>query len=129
MPEKALPPAFDAFEQRAERAAPPTSTYRLQFHANFTFRDAAALAAHLADLGVSHVYASPIFKAGSAQSHGYDIADFNQLNPHLGGRDEYEKLVQQLRRSGLGIIVDWVPNHMGIDSAENDWWMEALEFG
>src|SRR6185437_13539721 len=72
---------------------PPTATYRLQFHAGFTFRDAAKLVPYLHDLGISHVYASPYLKARSGSTHGYDVADPSSLNPELGTNEDYEALV------------------------------------
>ena len=107
----------------------PASTYRLQFHREFTFRDAAALVPYLAALGVDACYASPFLKATPGTRHGYDICDHNALNPELGGEADYEAFVQALREQGLGQIVDFVPNHMGIDSSANAWWRDVLENG
>ncbi len=130
MPEPQFPDSPQKLLNRsAEEAAPPSSTYRLQLSARFPFDAVAELADYLGELGVSHVYASPIFETGSVESHGYDIADFNQLNRHLGGRSSFEQLVRRLRECGLGLILDWVPNHMGIQTAENRWWMDVLESG
>ncbi len=112
-------------------AAPaiPRATYRMQFHGKWTFRQAADLADYLAALGVSHLYASPYFQSGKASAHGYDVADFSRLNPAIGSEDDYAHLTGRLRANGLGQILDFVPNHMGIDEPLNSWWMDVLEHG
>lgn len=110
-------------------AHPPRATYRLQFNANFTFFDAAAIAPYLAELGVSHVYASPIQKARPGSMHGYDIVDHAQINPELGGEDGFRALSRTLSRSGLKLLLDIVPNHMGVGGADNAWWLSVLEWG
>jgi len=109
--------------------APPASTYRLQFHAGFTFRDAAALIPYLHELGVSHVYTSPYLRARSGSTHGYDVADPNALNPELGTPEDYELLLAELRRHDMGQLVDVVPNHMGIGDPGNYRWLDVLENG
>jgi (1->4)-alpha-D-glucan 1-alpha-D-glucosylmutase len=106
----------------------PSATYRLQFYKEFTFNQAAALADYLRKLGVSHVYASPYFKASPGSTHGYDVADHNALNPEVGTREEYDAFVGALKGNGLGQIVDFVPNHMGIGPL-NPYWMDVLENG
>lgn len=107
----------------------PTATYRLQFHPGFTFKDARALVPYLHSLGISHIYASPFFKAAPGSLHGYDICDHNQLNPELGTRADYDRFAQALRRHRMGMIVDFVPNHMGIAEPHNTWWLDVLEHG
>ncbi len=107
----------------------PAATYRLQFNKEFTFRQARELAPYLRRLGISHIYASPYFKAGPGSMHGYDIADHNELNPEVGTREEYDAMVEELHRHGMGQIVDFVPNHMGIGTTVNTWWMDVLENG
>lgn len=107
----------------------PRATYRLQFHAGFTFADAAALAAYLADLGISHLYASPITTAKSGSMHGYDVVDPTAINPALGGEDGFRAMAAALRERSIGIIVDIVPNHMGVGGDENAWWRDVLEHG
>ncbi|MCF7789835.1 MAG: malto-oligosyltrehalose synthase [Prosthecobacter sp.] len=107
----------------------PSSTYRLQFNKHFTFRQARDLVPYLRDLGVSHVYASPFFRAGPGSLHGYDIGDHNELNPEIGTRAEYDEFVSALHAHGMGQIVDFVPNHMGIGSPVNTWWTDVLENG
>jgi (1->4)-alpha-D-glucan 1-alpha-D-glucosylmutase len=106
----------------------PHATYRLQFNKDFTFAMAAALADYLSELGVSHVYASPYFKASPGSMHGYDVTDHNALNPDVGSTEDYEAYVAALRRNGLGQILDFVPNHMGIGPL-NPYWMDVLENG
>ena len=92
----------------------PRATYRLQLHAGFGFGDAAAIAPYLAQLGVSHVYLSPIFKARPGSVHGYDVTDHNQLNPELGTENDFSSMIDAFRDHGLGRILDIVPNHVGV---------------
>jgi (1->4)-alpha-D-glucan 1-alpha-D-glucosylmutase len=108
---------------------PPAATYRLQFHAGFTFEDARRLVPYLNDLGVSHIYASPYLQARSGSTHGYDVADPNSLNPELGSQDEYDHMVATLQQHGMGQLVDVVPNHMGIGDPGNYRWLDVLENG
>jgi malto-oligosyltrehalose synthase len=102
---------------------------RLQLHAGFTFADAAHLVPYLAELGISHLYASPILTARAGSMHGYDVVDPTQVNPELGGEDGLRALVATLRSAGLGIIVDIVPNHMAVGGSDNAWWMDVLRHG
>ncbi|APY54824.1 malto-oligosyltrehalose synthase [Salmonella enterica subsp. enterica serovar Newport] len=106
----------------------PTATYRLQFRNGMTFDRAAALVPYLKNLGISHLYASPIFTATKASTHGYDVTDANEIEPSLGGREGFERLVAELKAQGLGLIIDIVPNHMA-SSLENAWWRDVLEYG
>ncbi|MFP5348467.1 MAG: malto-oligosyltrehalose synthase [Gammaproteobacteria bacterium] len=110
------------------RGVIPDATYRLQFHKDFTFRDAERLVPYLARLGISHCYASPYLKARPGSRHGYDIVDHNALNPEIGALDDYEQFVDALRRHNMGQVLDIVPNHMGIGS-DNAWWLDVLENG
>ena len=107
----------------------PRATYRLQLHAGFGFRDAAAIAPYLAQLGVSHVYLSPIFKARPGSVHGYDVTDHNQLNPELGTENDFASMIDAFRDHGLGQILDIVPNHVGVWGADNPLWLDVLEWG
>jgi (1->4)-alpha-D-glucan 1-alpha-D-glucosylmutase len=107
----------------------PRATYRLQLRASFGFSQAAAVAPYLAQLGISHVYLSPIFKARPGSVHGYDITDHSQLNPELGTEADYEAMIDAFRREGLGRILDVVPNHMGVWGADNPLWLDVLEWG
>ncbi|HEX3943313.1 MAG TPA: malto-oligosyltrehalose synthase [Rhizomicrobium sp.] len=106
----------------------PRATYRLQFHKNFPFEAALPLAPYLRQLGISHVYSSPILKARAGSMHGYDVVDHSRINPELGGEKEFRQLAETLRSNGLGIVLDIVPNHMAVDS-ENGWWMDMLQHG
>jgi (1->4)-alpha-D-glucan 1-alpha-D-glucosylmutase len=108
---------------------PPAATYRLQFHAGFTFDDARKLVPYLYDLGISHLYASPYLRARSGSMHGYDVADPSSLNPELGSTEDFEQLVAELRARGMGQLVDVVPNHMGIGDPGNYRWLDVLENG
>jgi malto-oligosyltrehalose synthase len=101
---------------------------RLQFHCGFTFADARSLAPYFASLGISHIYASPIMTARPGSPHGYDVVDPTRVNPELGGEAELLRLVEELRRHDLELIVDIVPNHMAVGSG-NRWWMDVLAQG
>jgi (1->4)-alpha-D-glucan 1-alpha-D-glucosylmutase len=107
----------------------PGATYRLQLTRDFTFDDVSRVVPYLAALGITHLYLSPYFAARPGSQHGYDITDHNALNPELGGSDGFENMVAALADSGLGHIVDFVPNHMGIGRADNVWWLDVLEWG
>jgi (1->4)-alpha-D-glucan 1-alpha-D-glucosylmutase len=107
----------------------PEATYRLQFHAVFTFRDATRIVAYLRDLGITHVYASPYLKARPGSCHGYDITDHQLLNPEIGTEADFAVWTMALRDNGLGQVLDIVPNHMGIIGNENRWWNDVLENG
>jgi (1->4)-alpha-D-glucan 1-alpha-D-glucosylmutase len=107
----------------------PTATYRLQFHAGFTFDDAAAIVGYLDSLGISHAYASSYLAAVPGSQHGYDVADPTRLNPELGTEAAYRTWVDTLRAHGMGHIIDLVPNHMGIARSANPWWQDVLENG
>lgn len=106
----------------------PRATYRVQLHADFGFDDAAVLAPYLADLGFSHLYVSPVMAARPGSTHGYDIVDHNRFNPELGGEAGFDRLVAALREQGLGLVLDIVPNHVGI-GPDNAAWMDVLEWG
>lgn len=107
----------------------PRATYRIQFHAGFTFADAIPLAPYLAKLGISHLYASPIGTARAGSTHGYDVVDPTVINPELGGEDGFCALAAALRAEGLGILLDIVPNHMAVGGSDNRWWLDVLEHG
>jgi (1->4)-alpha-D-glucan 1-alpha-D-glucosylmutase len=107
----------------------PAAVYRLQFHRDFTFQHARALIPYLASLGISDCYASPFVKARAGSRHGYDIVDHNSLNPEIGSRDEFEAFAHELKSYGMNLLLDVVPNHMGISSADNAWWFDVLENG
>jgi (1->4)-alpha-D-glucan 1-alpha-D-glucosylmutase len=107
----------------------PTATYRVQFNARFTFRDAERLTGYLHDLGISHCYASPYLQARPGSSHGYDIINHNTLNAEIGTEADYIAWTDALDHAGMGQILDIVPNHMGIVANDNAWWRDVLENG
>lgn len=107
----------------------PCATYRLQLNHTFTFRRAEAVAPYLAALGVSHVYVSPILTAVPGSMHGYDVVDYVALNLEIGTRSDFDSFVTTLHELGLKLIVDFVPNHMGIENGQNAWWQDVLEHG
>ncbi|MBW9106285.1 malto-oligosyltrehalose synthase [Paraburkholderia phenoliruptrix] len=107
----------------------PRSTLRLQFHRGFTFDDAAKHVDYFAALGISHVYASPITTAEPGSMHGYDTVDYTQVSAECGGEAGLKRLVEKLHAHGMGLIVDMVPNHMGVGGSSNAWWLDILEWG
>jgi (1->4)-alpha-D-glucan 1-alpha-D-glucosylmutase len=107
----------------------PIATYRVQLTANFGFDAAAAIVPYLKALGITHLYASPFMKARKGSTHGYDIVDHARLNPELGGDAGFERLSQALHQHDLGLILDFVPNHVGVHFADNPWWLDVLEWG
>jgi (1->4)-alpha-D-glucan 1-alpha-D-glucosylmutase len=107
----------------------PIATYRLQLTANFDFDAAAAIVPYLKALGITHLYASPFMKAREGSTHGYDIVDHTRINPELGGEQGFERLSQTLKAHDLGLILDFVPNHVGVHFADNPWWLDVLEWG
>ncbi|MEC4717529.1 malto-oligosyltrehalose synthase [Noviherbaspirillum sp. CPCC 100848] len=106
----------------------PRATARLQLHKDFTFDQAAEVVPYYASLGISHIYASPILTARSGSNHGYDIVDPTRINPELGGEEGFRRMVRRVREAGMGLILDIVPNHMGV-GPENPWWQHVLEWG
>lgn len=130
-----LTPQSSAVGQCLERLARgtqrtrPLSTYRFQFHKDFRFEDARVLVPYLQALGISHCYSSPILKSRAGSMHGYDITDHNQINPEIGTEEEFRGFVSELRRAGLGLILDIVPNHMGVGHGSNPWWQDVLQNG
>ena len=106
----------------------PTSTYRLQLHANFTFDDAANVVAYLKSLGVSHVYCSPYLQAAPGSMHGYDVVDHQRVNEELGGEEGHQRFCDRLAELGLGQVLDIVPNHMATGPRNQNWW-DVLENG
>ncbi|PCC72650.1 maltooligosyl trehalose synthase [Nannocystis exedens] len=107
----------------------PVSTYRLQLHAGFGFRAAAAITDYLDALGVDAVYTSPYLHAERGSTHGYNVVDHAALGPELGDEADYDAWTDGLRARGLGHVLDFVPNHMGIGSGENRRWNDVLESG
>jgi (1->4)-alpha-D-glucan 1-alpha-D-glucosylmutase len=107
----------------------PVATYRVQLTADFDFDAAAAIVPYLKALGITHLYASPFLKARKGSTHGYDIVDHTKFNPELGGEAGFERLSETLQRHDLGLILDFVPNHVGVHFADNPWWLDVLEWG
>jgi (1->4)-alpha-D-glucan 1-alpha-D-glucosylmutase len=107
----------------------PRATYRLQFNKDFGFDDARRIASYLARLGVSHVYASPWLKSRPGSMHGYDIVDHHSLDPELGDEARFRAMVAEFKEQGLGQILDFVPNHMGVGGSDNPIWLDVLEWG
>jgi (1->4)-alpha-D-glucan 1-alpha-D-glucosylmutase len=107
----------------------PISTYRLQLNRSLRFREARELVSYLHELGISTCYSSPILKARPGSAHGYDITDHNALNPEIGTQEELDELAAELKRHGMGLLLDVVPNHMGVDYGTNPWWQDVLQNG
>src|SRR5438552_19064184 len=107
----------------------PTATYRLQLNRNFTLTQASEIIPYLERLGISDIYSSPFFRSRPGSDHGYDVTNHNELNSAIGARQEFDVMVATLKKFGLGQIVDFVPNHMGIIDPQNEWWMDVLENG
>lgn len=106
----------------------PIATYRLQFNLEFGFKHARGILSYLYELGITDIYASPVFKAKKGSLHGYDVVDLNQLNPDLGTMDDFEELLKDVKSRGMGWVQDIVPNHMAFDG-ENQMLMDVLENG
>ncbi len=107
----------------------PGASYRLQLHAGFDFGDACRVVPYLAELGITHVYLSPVFAAAPGSMHGYDVLDHNKINPELGGMAGLYELGETLVAHQMGLIVDIVPNHVGIAGGANPWWASVLRYG
>jgi (1->4)-alpha-D-glucan 1-alpha-D-glucosylmutase len=105
-----------------------SATYRLQFNKDFTFRAATNLLEYFSELGITHIYASPILAARRGSMHGYDVIDPTRLNPELGTEADFYAMQEKLHSLGMGMVLDIVPNHMSA-SSENVWWMDVLENG
>ncbi|GAA2742629.1 malto-oligosyltrehalose synthase [Terrabacter aerolatus] len=90
----------------------PVSTHRLQLEPDFTLDDAAAQVDHLATLGITHLYLSPVLQATVGSKHGYDVTDHTTVSEGLGGHAGFARLVEAAHGAGLGVVVDVVPNHM-----------------
>lgn len=107
----------------------PASTYRLQLSRQFTFSDARAVVPYLAELGITDAYTSPLLQSRLGSTHGYDICDHSRLDPALGSRQDFEAYIEALRGAAMGLLVDIVPNHMGLDVNANHWWRDVLQHG
>jgi (1->4)-alpha-D-glucan 1-alpha-D-glucosylmutase len=129
-PEAGLLAEAEAFKEylRQQRRI-PGATYRLQLHPGFTFRGAAALVPYLARLGVTDCYCSPFFQARPGSNHGYDICDYSRLNAELGSEADFQAFADALAAHQMGLVLDFVPNHMAVDALRNPWWRSVLESG
>jgi len=107
----------------------PRATYRLQLHAGFTFADAQAAIPYFVELGVSHLYLSPVLHAAEGSTHGYDVVDPEHISEPLGGEEAFTRLATAAHAAGIGILLDIVPNHMSIAGRSNRWWSDVLENG
>ncbi|MGH9310918.1 MAG: alpha-amylase family glycosyl hydrolase, partial [Vicinamibacterales bacterium] len=107
----------------------PVSSYRLQVHGAFPLTAARDVTGYLARLGIGAVYTSPYFSASPGSTHGYDVSNHNEINPELGGAVAHGAFIAAVKASGLGHVVDFVPNHMGIGTGDNAWWNDVLENG
>ena len=114
--------------QRTITVKIPLSTYRVQFNRDFRFVDAIHIVDYLHDLGITDLYASPIFKARPGSTHGYDVIDPTQINPEIGTDEEFDQLLGALQIRGMGLLLDIVPNHMAA-TLDNPWWFDVLEKG
>jgi len=106
----------------------PSATYRLQFNKTFTFQQAREILDYLRELGISDVYASPLFQAGPESTHGYDTCSFGKINPNIGSDEDFDRFTSDLKERGLGLLLDLVPNHMSA-TLSNAWWFDVLENG
>lgn len=106
----------------------PSATYRVQFNRDFALRQAGEILDYLAELGISEVYASPLLEAGPESTHGYDTCNFGKPNPNLGAPGDFDRFADALKERGLGLLLDFVPNHMSASTA-NAWWADVLEKG
>lgn len=107
----------------------PVATYRLQLHSGFRFADALRLVPYLHALGITHLYTSPVLQARAGSSHGYDITNHDNLNPEIGSEQDFALLVRELKARDMGLLLDVVPNHMGVGQGETPWWQDVLENG
>ncbi|RQW93313.1 malto-oligosyltrehalose synthase [Micromonospora globispora] len=106
------------------------STYRVQIRPGFDLDATAGLTDYLADLGVTHLYSAPLLTATPGSAHGYDVVDPRSVNPELGGEAGRQRLLRALRAAGLGLVVDIVPNHVGVaQPAANPAWWDVLRRG
>ncbi len=122
-------PREAATSTQTHQARIPRATYRLQFHKDFGFDAAIGILPYLAQLGVSHVYCSPIHRARAGSTHGYDVVAHDEINPELGGAPAFARFCDALASHRMGQLLDLVPNHMGVLGGDNAWWNDVLENG
>ena len=132
MKKETAPPPSSTLPRLTEKtplqARIPRATYRVQLGKSFTFRQALELVPYLDELGISDLYASPFFKPCDVEGAGYDVCDHKEFNSAIGTSEDFEALSASLREHSMGLLLDVVPNHMGI-SGNNPWWMDVLENG
>ncbi|HEY9065429.1 MAG TPA: malto-oligosyltrehalose synthase [Burkholderiaceae bacterium] len=121
--------AETAAREPGQTAVIPRATYRLQLHKGFDFAAAMQVLPYLSRLGISHVYCSPISTARPGSLHGYDVVDHARINPELGGEAGFRQFAAAARALGMGLLLDVVPNHMGVFGRDNRWWLDVLEHG
>ena len=107
----------------------PIATYRLQLTPRFGFDQAAAIVPYLKTLGISHLYASPFLQARAGTTHGYDVVDHTAFNSEFGGEAAFLQMSDALMQADMGLILDFVPNHMAVHGSDNAWWLDMLEWG
>jgi (1->4)-alpha-D-glucan 1-alpha-D-glucosylmutase len=107
---------------------PIRATYRLQLNSGFTLESARAIVPYLAKLGISHLYASPVLRSRPGSTHGYDVVDPTRLDPELGSDASWDALIAELRAHDMGMVLDIVPNHMGV-GADNPFWDDLFANG
>jgi hypothetical protein len=105
------------------------ATYRLQLHEGFDFDAACGVLEYLRDLGITHIYCSPVLQAAPGSKHGYDVVDYHRVSEELGGEQARARFLRKLEETGLGQVLDIVPNHMAITGSRNAWWWDTLENG
>jgi (1->4)-alpha-D-glucan 1-alpha-D-glucosylmutase len=125
--ERPLPAATPLMPRRH---APPHATYRMQLNSEFGFADLQGVLAYLCEIGISHVYVSPFLRARPGSTHGYDIIDHGAINTEIGDERALDRLCAALRALDMGMILDFVPNHIGVGHADNnEWWLDMLQWG
>jgi (1->4)-alpha-D-glucan 1-alpha-D-glucosylmutase len=123
------PPTPGPPTQTAIRVNIPCATYRLQLHHGFTFDHAKEILPYLNQLGITHCYVSPCLQARPGSLHGYDIINHSALSEELGGESGFDRFTATLQEQDMGLIMDMVPNHMGVMGSDNAWWLDVLENG
>ena len=123
------PEAFLTYQSKHAINRIPRATYRLQLRADFGCGQVQQLVRYLDELGISDLYLSPLFRARKDSSHGYDVVDHSAIEPEFGSLSEFKAMAREVRSRGMGILLDVVPNHMGINDPGNKWWHDVLENG
>jgi len=126
-----ITPTQDSMQNVRPTSSIPLSTYRIQFHKEFPIKKALEfdLPKYIKDLGISYAYSSPLLRARPGSTHGYDVVDHDQLNPEIANEKQFLDLSGKLRGHGIGLLLDIVPNHVGIAHPSSKWWFNVLENG